>query len=224
MRFVIPVCVIGLFLASCVRGADPQPAAPRTDAATLSKRVAALERELAALRKEVRELRRQLKPGVAAAPEKVKDIVAWGKAVKNLQAGLRYSASKSKVSLGEFVSCEVVVRNVGKQAVRVPYVEPSAFLGTVTKDKQLLLHPVGIGHGFEVTRTLQPGKEIRFSVSLLLLSPHPTGSPARPWVEISPGKYRLSSRGVLMRRDGSGSKLATGFVEIEVLAPRKTDP
>ena len=82
-----------------------------------------------------------------------------------------------------------------------------------------MLSPAGIGHGFETTRTLFPAKDLVFRMSLLLLPPHQTVSPASPWLEIVPGKYRASSPSVLLWRDGNDDKLATGFVELEVFQP-----
>lgn len=225
MRFIVLMFVLGLALApSRIPAADPQPAASPADAAAFEKRVAELERQLAALQKELQELRRQLNTQGKTDSEKPENAVAWGKAVNNLQAGLRSSASKPKVALGDVVSFEIVVRNIGEESVKVPYVEPSAFLGAVNEDKQLLLTPVGVGHGFESTRDLAPGKEMVFGVSLLLLPPRQTVSPGRPWVEITPAKYRISSPSVLMRRGASDNKLATGALELEVLQPQEKKP
>jgi hypothetical protein len=154
-------------------------------------------------------------------PKEEKPPVAWGKAVKGLQAGLRFSTSTTKCALGDVVSFEVVVRNVSEEAIQLSYVEPSAFLGTVEGDKQLVLRPLGIGKGFETTTSLAPGQETVFNVSLLLLTPRQTVSPGRPWVEITPGKYRVGSPSVLLRRDGSDGKLATGLLELEVQGQEK---
>jgi hypothetical protein len=225
MRCCLFASVLGLALAPlATMGGEPQQTTPHADTSALAKKVAELERQLAELRKEVQHLRRQLQPGAEANSDKAEHPVAWGKAVNGLQAGLRYSMSKSKGVLGEAVAFEVVVRNISKDAVQLSYVEPSAFLGAVEGDNQLVLRPVGTGKGFETTTTLAPRKETVFSTSLLLLLPRQTISPARPWVEIMVGKYQVSSPSVLLRRDGSDSKLATGFVDLEVLPPQEKKP
>jgi hypothetical protein len=204
-------------------GTEDQPATPDGESPALEKKVAQLERELAVVRAELETLRRQLPPAREANPEESAIPVAWGKAVNGLQAGLRYPASQSSIALGEAAPFEVVVRNVGDRSIKVPHVGPSAFLAAVEEDRQLLLRPVGIGDGFEVTRVLAPGEEMVFGISLLLLPPRQTVSPGRPWVEITPGKYRVSCPSVLLRRDGSDDKLATGLLQLEVLPPREKE-
>jgi hypothetical protein len=199
-------------------GTEDQLATPRADTAAIEEKVAQLERDLAAVREEVDNLRRQSQPARAADPGATETAVAWGKPVKDIQAGLR--CPTPRLALGEVLSLEVVVRNTGAQSVKVPHVQPSAFLAAV-EGQQLILRPVGIGDGFGVTRDLAPGEEMAFGVSLLLLPPRPAVSPGRPWVEITPGNYRVSSPSVLLWRDGNDGKLATGSVELEVLPARE---
>ena len=117
-----------------------------------------------------------------------KNAVAWGKAVKGLQAGLRFSTPKSKYAVGEVVPLELVGRNTSDEGI--VFLEPSAFLGAVEGKNELVLRPVGTGKRSETTTKLAPGKETVFVISLLLLSPGQTASPARPWVEITSGTYR----------------------------------
>jgi hypothetical protein len=223
MRCCVSVFVLILvFFPVRSRGGDPPPASPPPDLASIEKKIAELERQIAELRKEIQDLRLQAAPKAEGNPQKTESSVAWGKATKGLQAGLRYSSSK--IAIGEQLTMEVFVANVGDETIKVSYVEPSAFLGHLKEGNQLILGPVGRGRGFETTCDLAPGKELSFGIALLLLPPHPAASPARPWLEIEAGKYRVSSPNVLMRRDGSHSNLATGIMDLEVVQPLEKKP
>jgi len=135
------------------------------------------------------------------------DAIVWGDAVAGLQAGIGYRPGEgSTAQTGQSVSYVVYLRNVGKQAVTVSYLENvfEEFVPTVVdqngKQLSVVTGPRNLGEVSVVRRTLEPNETIRLSPAwLLVVAPGTKGVAAGPTLVAAPGRYRVRHAGIPLR-------------------------
>jgi hypothetical protein len=172
----------------------------------------------------------------AAKQEKDKEtFTAWGKEIGGLQAGIRlerievfnaaanrWEATQTpvgKIHQGSDIIFKVFVRNLGKQEVKLKYIEPSCWLYSVD-GRNLKFDPFfsGSRNRFWTEKTLQPDEKWevgQFKITTRQPMPFENFSGLR-LLEL--GKFRVSCPTVLMQE--KEDKLATGEVEIEIMSPK----
>ena len=168
--------------------------------------------------------------------EEKKALTAWGKEIRGLQGGVslerievfnaaanRWEATQTpvgKIHQGSDIIFKVFVRNMGKQEVKLKYIEPSCWLYS-EDGRNLKFDPFfsGSRNRFWTEKTLQPGEKWEVGqLNVTTREPKPTES-FRGLRLFELGKYRVSCPSVLMQE--KGNNLATGEVEIEIVSPKR---
>jgi RNA polymerase sigma factor (sigma-70 family) len=170
------------------------------------------------------------------AEQEKEGFTAWGKEIGGLQAGVRlerievFNAAANrmeatqtpvgKIHQGSDIIFKVFVRNMGKQEVKLKYIEPSCWLYS-EDGRNLKFDPFfsGSRNRFWTEKTLQPGEKWEVGqLNVTTREPKPTES-FRGLRLFELGKYRVSCPSVLMQE--KGNNLATGEVEIEIVSPKR---
>jgi hypothetical protein len=164
-------------------------------------------------------------------------VTVWGKPRDGLQAGIRVASDKQSLSEGDAAEFKIVVRNVSDEVVVIQCL-PGIYLGKSDKSTVDLRwgHVYG---GFLTPHTwfqfrLAPGEEFtRGELAIRHAGPKADTGLHRRWTDLVPGKYQVGSEQVEMRivadpvrglpADllGRDLKLGTGYLDIELLKPRK---
>jgi RNA polymerase sigma factor (sigma-70 family) len=167
--------------------------------------------------------------------DKEEAFTEWGKEVGGLQAGVRlerievFNAAANrweatptpvgKIHQGSDIIFKVFVRNLGKQEVKLKFIEPSCWLCS-EDGRNLKFDPCfsGSRNRFWSEKTLQPGEKWEVGqLNTTTRQPKPTESfGGLRLLEL--GKFRVSCPTALMQE--KGDKLATGEVEIEIVSPK----
>jgi len=164
--------------------------------------------------------------------DKEEAFTVWGKEVGGLQAGIRlerievfnaaanrWEATQTpvgKIHQGSDIIFKVFVRNMGKQEIKLKYIEPSCWLYS-EDGRNLKFDPAfsGSRNRFWSEKTLQPSEKWEVGqLNITTRQPKPTESFSGLRL-LKQGKFRVSCPTALMQE--KGDKLATGEVEIDVL-------
>jgi hypothetical protein len=175
------------------------------------------------------------KPVKPAVKEKVEEaFTAWGKEIHGLQAGLGFRLGQRRTYIpGETFTLVVRVRNVGKEEVKLSYLQPFIeHSPTVTDiDGKPVPQPMvipDIGEHLPGEVELPPGKEIELHELKRQLRPASESSSKKvmqPYPLYGTGKVSVQYEQVLgtpsmglpgWKIDPTMSKLATGKLELEV--------
>ena len=162
-------------------------------------------------------------PFVSAADDPLARIpTAWGKPVKGLQAGIR--ANPYEHVLLAVTVLEVVVRNVGNETITYDHLQLA--FGGENSEGTVTAKGVEVFGGFapKVTRfetKVVPG-EVKPLARLPIFRPEerPDSIGLNPKVRL--GKNQVGAEGVVLRlANGKEIELATGYLDIDVPAPKK---
>jgi len=159
---------------------------------------------------------------------------AWGRAADGLQAAIRPGGRSCRI--GEALSFEFVVRNVGKQTIHLTYGVPGSFtrgLKVLDANGQYgyLWQPVSAGSSFRhQTVGLAPGDSV--TLYTFKLTVWPVGllkAPTPGTLFARPGKYRLTHTDQFYghytpKPTRWSGGLSSGQVHLEILPPRPGDP
>lgn len=185
---------------------------------------------------------REKAPGGKVEPAKGLAVTAWGKPVEGIQAGLGFRPGENRAyHHGETVTLVVRLRNVGNGPVTISYLRPffEHSLTVSNSEGAPILQPEDFDAKARHPRelTLPPGKEIEVHQLNRQLRPanESNSKEVRPDVLFGSGKMRVQYQQVFGRtemvyraghRDPGLSKLATGTLELEIMAghPGKVAP